>query len=322
MVFLAGYPRIMVAIPFKELIPTVKECIQICQNLDYPNYKIILLPDFPLNQKFKNCEEIATGPIHQADKRNIAIQQTKGEIFASIDSDAYPHRDWLKNALAYFKDTQIGAVTGPNMAVPRVSLRELAAVRIAHSEIAGMNAAYYLKGYSQNGIFEFKEAPSSNLIIRKEALLKIGGYESGLATGEDSKLGFALRKAGYKIVYTPEVIVYHHRRPLYIPHLKRVFQHGRDKAKILKTNFSNDKLIYFIPSMFFIGVTAGFGISTVNPRWAIPYILVLAVYSVFVGYESYSNNNLKLTFLVFSGMFLTHLSYGLGFILGFFGKKK
>lgn len=314
------YPKVSVIIPFKELDKTAEECIKYCQQLEYPNFDIILLPDFPLKKRFEKCRDMATGPVHQAVKRNIAIAQVDSEIFASIDSDAYPKKDWLKNGIQYFKDEIVGAVAGPNLIIPGVSKEEEAAVKIVHSKLAGVEAAYYIKKYDESA-FEFKEAPSSNLILRRNVLLKFGGYDVDLPTGEDSKLGFDIRKRGYKIIYSPDVCVCHHRRPLYKPHLKRVLAQAKDKVGVLRRNFGRDKLVYFMPALFLIWLIIGLGFSLYQPLFGIPYIGSLLAYTAYIGYESYYKEDYKLSFLVFSGMFLTHLTYGLGFILGFFKRK-
>lgn len=315
------HPKVSIIIPFKELNEEVKKCIKQCQQLDYPNYEIILLPDFPIKQNIEKCTALATGPVHQAIKRNIAIAQIDSEIVASIDADAHPQKEWLKNAIPYFKDEKVGAVAGPNLVVPEASVRELAAVKIVHSNLAGVEAAYYIKKYDEKAI-EFKEAPSSNLIFRRDVALKFSGYEVNLQTGEDSIFGFDIRKQGYKIIYSPDVCVYHKRRPLYKAHLKRVLQQAKDKVGILKNDFSRDKLIYFMPALFLIFLAAGLGASIYKPLLTPFYIGGLAVYSAFIGKESYYKDNLKLSFLIFTGMVLTHLTYGLGFILGFFNKRK
>ncbi len=317
-----GHPKISVIIPFKELDETAEKCIKYCQQLEYPNFDIILLPDFPLKKRFEKCMDMATGPVHQAVKRNIAIAQVDSAIFASIDSDAYPKKNWLKNAVQYFKDETVGAVAGPNLVMPGASKQEEAAVKIVHSKLAGVEAAYYIKKYNETAL-EFKEAPSSNLILRRNILLKFGGYDADLPTGEDSKLGFDIRKHGYKIVYSPDVCVYHHRRPLYKPHLKRVFEQAKDKAGILREYFGADKLIYFGPALFLVWLIAGLGfsISGYMPITKYAYIFSLIFYSVYVGHAAYHKNDLKMSFLLFTGMFLTHLTYGLGFILGFFKRK-
>lgn len=314
-------PHIAVIVPFKELNSQVKECIEHCQQLEYPDYEIILLPDFPLKQKFEKCKDMATGPMHQAVKRNIAIAQIDSEIFASIDSDAYPEKDWLKSAIAYFQKDKIGAVAGPNLIVPGASLHEQAAVKIVHSKRAGVEAAYYIKQYNSEAL-EFKEAPSSNLLFRRNVVLGFGGYDVELSTGEDSKLCFNIRKRGYKIIFSPKVRVYHHRRPLYKAHLKRVLEQAKDKALVIREDFTKDKLIYFVPALFVLGLILGLGIIVYKPIFSMLYLLGLGAYSAFIWRDSYHKHSPKLSFLVFTGMFLTHITYGAGFLLGLLRIKR
>ena len=97
----ANQPLISIIIPCKEIDKYTEECIRYCLELDYPNYEIIVLPDYESKQILRNVKIIPTGPITPGAKRNIGVTNSNGEICAFIDSDAYPPRDWLKNAAKY-----------------------------------------------------------------------------------------------------------------------------------------------------------------------------------------------------------------------------
>ncbi|MFQ6136538.1 MAG: glycosyltransferase [Candidatus Hydrothermarchaeales archaeon] len=45
----------------------------------------------------------------------MGIENSAGELLAFIDSDAYPRKDWLKNAVKYFSNPEIAAVGGPGL---------------------------------------------------------------------------------------------------------------------------------------------------------------------------------------------------------------
>ena len=44
------------------------------------------------------------------------MEKAEGKYLAFIDDDAYPRKDWLKNAVKYFDSSRkIGIVGGPNL---------------------------------------------------------------------------------------------------------------------------------------------------------------------------------------------------------------
>lgn len=57
-------------------------------------------------------------------------------------------------------------------------------------------------------------ASASNMIVRRQALLEVGGFDLDLPCNEDTDLAMRLSKAGYKLQWTPDLLVFNtdHRR--------------------------------------------------------------------------------------------------------------
>ena len=49
--------------------------------------------------------------------------------------------------------------------------------------------------------------------------------------GEDAEFDIRLIKNGFKILYAPDVVVWHHRRSRPIPFLKQMFYYGKTLSK-------------------------------------------------------------------------------------------
>ena len=307
-------PKVSIIIPFKELNKHVNKCIEKCLELDYNNYDIILLPDEAINTNSPKTKVIVTGKVHPSIKRNLAVSKTDSEFIASIDSDAYPDKDWLKNAIPFFKDQNIGAVGGPNSIPKDASLLEKAAIHIIYSKL-GLDSAYRIKKYNNKG-YECRELASSNLIFRKNVLEKVHGYKHTLPTGEDSMISFDIRKSGKLIIYSSDVKVYHHRRKLFLPHLERIYQQAYDKAIILKKSFSFNNLIYFVPSFFVLFLLLGLIISLVNVYFKMLYLSIIGFYSFVILIESIKTKDIRIMILFIIGLPFTHIAYGLGFLRG------
>lgn len=54
----------------------------------------------------------------------------------------------------------------------------------------------------------------SNLLLRRKAFLKVGGFDLRLTCNEDSELGWRIKRAGYRLAFAPDLVVYarDHRR--------------------------------------------------------------------------------------------------------------
>lgn len=86
------------------------ECVNCRKKLNYNNYEIILLPDYA-SENINGVKIVPTGSVTLDRKRNIGIANAVG-FCAFIDSDTYPNKDWLSNAIQYFNDLQIATVGG------------------------------------------------------------------------------------------------------------------------------------------------------------------------------------------------------------------
>jgi cellulose synthase/poly-beta-1,6-N-acetylglucosamine synthase-like glycosyltransferase len=308
-------PKISIILPFKKVNRHVRTCISECLKLDYANFDIILLPDGAINERFKKCKAIATGPVFPSIKRNIGAQNTKADFLAFIDSDAYPRRDWLKNAVPLFKDKSVGAVGGPNKVPLDSSSMESLSADVIYSKMC-TGSSYPIRRYKKEGTWEFKEIASSNLIVRSSAFNELGGFDVRYLTSEDSKLCWLIRtKLGERVVWYREVVVYHHRRPLFIPHMRRMFVEGRNKAGIF---WEVRKILFWpfaLPSLFTLGVVMGPIFFLIHPLFIWLYASILALYFLWSVVEAFRIAEHR-AFLFPPAVFITHLMYGAGFIHG------
>ncbi len=238
---------------------------------------------------------------------------------AFIDDDAYPDRDWLKNAVKNFEDSQIGAVGGPAITPFCDNLLSRASGKIYESILMGGPYRYrYVRGKKR----EVADYPSCNLLVRREVFNQLGGFSTEFWPGEDTKLCLEIvKKLNKKIIYEPQAIVYHHRRPLFIPHLRQIASYalhrGYFSKKYPQTSF---KFFYFLPSIFTIMVFLGLILSIFYPFMeklfifsALFYFSIVFVFSI--------NKDIRMIPFVFLGIFLSHLTYGIFFLKGLFSTK-
>ncbi len=307
--------KVSIIIPCKRIDEKTEKSIKECLKLDYDNFEIIVLPDHKAINKWGEKVKVISMKGKPAVKRNLGMKKSKADFYAFIDSDAYPRKDWLKNALKYFEDEKIGIVGGPNLTPPNSSFWERVSGHVLENFFATLFANIRYK-IARNRFV--KELPSCNYISRKEAS---EDYDPSYLTAEDSKFCFDCLKKGYKILYAGEVIVYHHRRDTLKGHLKQVFIYARDIARLTKEDFSFDKLYYSLNSiglLVFIFCLV-LSIFFYNVRLVLLYIvlfylLVMVLVSI--------RKSLKITLANFIMLIGTHFSYGAGWIYGLISGRK
>ena len=151
-----------------------------------------------------------------------------------------------------------------------------------------------------------------NMLCRRSALERIGGFDPEHWPGDDTMLVCEMRKRGGKMLYVPDLVVYHHRRPLFWKHLYQVAGFKRGTFFWLYPETSR-KSVYFLPTLFVVTLVGGGFLSLVNPSFQRLYVPAL------IGYFTVITVNALLEAgwlfpLVATGIFLTHLAYGVSFL--------
>lgn len=309
----------------------LRQCIAALGRQTYRNFEIIVLPDCPMEIAggAENLHIIPTGRVRPAEKRNVGIEAAKGEIVAFIDDDAYPDVHWIEYALKYFGNDAIGGVGGPGVTPPDDSLLARLGGRVYENLLVSGNYRYR---YKAGGICrEVDDYPSCNLFVRKALLMSFGGYRTDFWPGEDTLLCKDIIDNGKRIVYDPWVVVYHHRRALFGPHLRQLARYAFHRGYFCKRYPSNSlHLSYFIPTIFLVYVLSMAAIlpmiGWLSPSEKAGWVLVgaglapLALYLVLVAVTTFSLRVHRWV-LTAMGVVASHVTYGAMFARGLFAAK-
>jgi cellulose synthase/poly-beta-1,6-N-acetylglucosamine synthase-like glycosyltransferase len=324
---------VSIIIAVKTWQRNLEECVNKCLELDYKDYEIIVLPDDPLDKKLNDprVRFVSTGPVNPAIKRDKGMELARGEIIAFIDDDAFPEKDWLREAVKNFSDPQVAAVGGPAVTPVNDGLREKAGGIVFSSLLVSGTYAYRYTRYGKR--LEIDDYPSCNFLVRKEVMRKLGGFKTDFWPGEDTVFCLEItKKLRLKIIYEPRALVYHHRRKVFLPHLKQLANYALHRGYFVKRfPETSRRIAYFIPSFFLVWIWAGGFFSAVSAPFAFVYWSVLSFYAslVFIfsfigvlreeGISGYGFGQwVSLFFMACGGIVASHLTYGLYFLKGLF----
>jgi cellulose synthase/poly-beta-1,6-N-acetylglucosamine synthase-like glycosyltransferase len=315
---------VSIIIAVKTWQKNLEECVGKCRELDFPGLEILVLPDEPfesglLPEGRTPVIVIPTGQVSPAHKRDLGLKSAKGEIIAFLDDDAWPEKDWLESAVRHFENDEIAAVAGPAKTPLDDGSRQKASGEIYSSILV---SGKYVYRYVPKESREVDDYPSCNFIVRKSIMQQVGGFNTDFWPGEDTKLCLDITKRlGKKIIYDPQVLVYHHRRPVFIPHLKQIASYALHRGYFVK-RYPETSLrpAYFLPSIFVLGLILGALASPYIPMLKVAYLSGIFLYLFLVLIFSFSNG-LGLIWLIFFGIILTHVTYGVFFLKGLLIKR-
>lgn len=319
-------PKVSIIIPSKKINDYIKESIPKILDLDWPKFEIIIVIDKPVNNfHWPKTKIVASANVGPAKKRDLSLNYATGEILAFLDDDAYPETDWLKQAIIHFKNKKIAAVGGPAITPSHDSLIQKISGAVSESYFGGGGARNRFLSIGKSK--EIDDWPTVNLLIRKTVFEKLGGFDTSYWPGEDTKLCLDIINAGYKIIYEPQAIVYHHRRTNLFSHLKQIGNYGLHRGffvkKYPKTSF---KLWYFMPSLFFLYIISlSVSIFILKLNILAIYYFPLIAYLIGLIFDSFVISlrwkNPFIGFATIPMIFFSHIYYGVRFISGIFSTK-
>lgn len=310
--------RVSVIIPLKRINAYLREALQHLRHQTYSAFDVFVITDDPEHMDVDGLTVhwLSSGAVPPNIKRMMAAKESHAEVLALLDDDAFPAPQWLHCAVQYFSDAGVVGVGGPAVTPPADSPLQQASGAVYASPLVSARFTYrYLPGEQR----DVDDYPSCNLFVRRMPFLQHVESCTRYWPGEDTKLCLLLtRDTGGRIVYDPQVLVYHHRRQLFWKHFRQIWNYAVHRGFFAKRYPETSRRpAYFIPTVFLVAnLAAVLAVPVYGIR--IPLAIAAGVYGAAVVIEAFRSLRWHRAnpALVAVGIYLTHMTYGLGFLLG------
>lgn len=166
---------------------------------------------------------------------NLAAKKAIGDLLVFLNNDINPHPNYIKNSLKHFSDPKV--------------------VGVGFSELGHENygSIYWKNGYLQLRPGYSKKTHISawvsggSSIIRKEAFIKLGGFDNIYEPFyfEDFDFGFRAWRSGYKLLWEPLSVVEHKHESTTSKFSKRLLVYVKERNHLISVlrNISDQKLL-------------------------------------------------------------------------------
>ena len=168
--------------------------------------------------------------------RNTALRKVRGAVIAWIDDDCIPQEDWLERLLAHFDaEAALDFLTG------RVELYDP-----THHPIT-INTSREPAVLDGTGAY-IMPVIGGNMAFRRRVVERIGRFDERfgaggpLRGGEDTDFGLRTLRMGGRLIYAPDVVVFHnHKRVTHeqVMRLRRSYSYA-DGALLFKHAIAGD----------------------------------------------------------------------------------
>jgi len=248
------FPKVSIIIPVKNEAKQLPRCIESLKGLDYPKglIEIIISDGLSTDGTRKIAVEHGVKVIENvrgivSSGRNRGFEISGGEVIAFTDADCLFDRAWMKNSIKYFNDGSVGGIGGMTLP-PEESTPFEKAINI----VFGIAESFRSTSHKQSALSseEVQDIPGCNAIYRREALLKVMPVDENLLTAEDVWMNYRLRSFGYKLLYAPDVVLWHYRRNGPRSFIKQIFRFATGRAQVGKRSTSLLNFFHIVSALF------------------------------------------------------------------------
>ena len=239
-------PLVSVVVPVRNRPEEIQACLQSLLELDYPKEKleVLVVDDASTDRTAMVVSGFPVQLIRLAEQRqapfcrNLGGRKAGGEILAFIDSDCLADPGWLKELVPVFRDPSVGAVGGK--VASHYNEKNLDRYEQVMSSLSMGN---WPRRSTKKEPFFY--VPSCNLLVRRQAFLKVDGFQEELVVGEDVDLCWRLQDQGQQVEYRPAGTVYHRHRNRLRTFCSRRFDYGTSEPLLQKRHPRRNKTFGF-----------------------------------------------------------------------------
>ncbi len=252
--------------------------------------------------------------------RNVCLRASSGEIVVNWSAHAVAPPDLVAVLVRklWAAAPEVAAVGAANVA-PEDDSFPARVIAVVYASLLGG-----VRSVDQNALYaEDREVPSvAFAAYRADVVRNVGGFDEALWVGEDFELNHRIRKAGFKILFTPDTIGYRYNRTSLRAFWRQMFRYGIARSLVMRKHPDSIRPAYLMPCLFFLYVVAGLPASLAVPGWLPWYGGSLALYAVLGWLSSLMvSRDPLLVALSPAYYFAVHFGYGAGFLRGAFGRR-
>lgn len=238
------------------------EFIESTKKLTYPNYEIIMVdnaskenPTERINANYPHVKLIVNDTnLGFTGGNNVGLRAAKGDFYFIVNNDTEVTDNLLEKLLEPFsKDSSIGVVSpkirffdSPNI-IQYAGFTEINPITGRNDVIGGLeedNGQRDTPGYTAY-------AHGAAMLVKKEVVQKVGGLpDLFFIYYEELDWCAHIRRAGYKIYYQPEGLIYHKESiTMGRESAIKAYYHNRNRILFMRRNSS--AFNFFLFSLFY-----------------------------------------------------------------------
>jgi cellulose synthase/poly-beta-1,6-N-acetylglucosamine synthase-like glycosyltransferase len=248
---------------------------------------------------------------------NIGIKNSNHEIIVILGAHSCLHKDFLlfNNKFLVEKNVSVTGGTQINKGLNYIQQ----AIGLSMQVPFAMASAAYRWSKKEKFVDTVVYAA-----YKRHLFDEVGFFDEHNTISEDAEFNWRIRRAGYKIFYSPQIITYYYPRSAVLQFIKQMFRYGILRVNVLKKHLDSVKIAHLIPPTFVFTLSILLILTlnhNIHQNFLFYFLTVYFIINIMISAFTLSLRKIKYLPLVPVLTFIMHFFWGLGFIVGLFKIK-
>jgi len=239
---------------------------------------------------------------------NLAYKKTNSAYIALMGAHAEYPVNYFQKGLAILKSGEADAVGGPLIQKGKSGKAKI--IAFCMSSKFGVGDTEFRTSKKRSYVDSVAMA-----IYNRKVFNKVGLFDEVLIRNQDDEFHYRLNHFGYKIMMEPEMESVYYVREDLASLWKQYYYYGLYKPMVLKKIKSAIRIRHLVPAGFVIYLLLLPFLLLLHWIFIVPLCLYFILATIIL---TGSFSNLRDIFFGYQAFLTLHLSYGIGFLKGFF----
>ncbi len=315
------WPFVTILIPMRNEHRFIATCLDSVLANDYPKERVEVLVIDGMStddsreiveayrQRHPHIRLLSSPKRLQVAALNIGLRQARGEYVVRMDAHTRYASDYVRKCVELLQTTDADNVGGVQRAVGTTYVSR--AVAVAITTPFGTGDAYFR--------YARREMWVDTVYLgawRRATLEALGGFDESWAVNEDYELNYRLRRAGGRILLSPEIKCFYYVRASLEELATQYFRYGFWKVKTLCSHADSLRWRQLAPCVLVIGLLASIGLLPFQPALGAVIPALYGVATCLATLTSGFRRGLRYLPVLPVAFATIHLSWGFGFLAG------
>lgn len=212
-------PMVSIVIPVFNKFNLTYECLHSLRDniSDSIDYEVIVVDNNSADQSHLLAQMDGLVYIRNKDNLgfvdgcNVGAKKAKGKFIVFLNNDAVVEPNWLESLVESIQTIPNAGLVGSKIIYPDGRLQEAGGVIFKDGSGNNYGKNDHPDRYQYNYVRDVDYCSGASIIITRQLFESFGGFDQLYAPAyyEDTDLAFKVRKAGLRVIYQPESVIYH-----------------------------------------------------------------------------------------------------------------